>query len=61
MLIGANLGGLRMRGSKYIQRLGRILRKQGNATAVLYEVIARDTVDEGMAQRRRAGARRRQG
>ncbi|HSH05823.1 MAG TPA: ATP-dependent helicase, partial [Anaerolineae bacterium] len=46
---------------EYIQRLGRILRKQGNATAVLYEVIARDTVDEGMAQRRRAGARRRQG
>ncbi|HEX6383686.1 MAG TPA: DEAD/DEAH box helicase [Anaerolineae bacterium] len=39
---------------EYVQRLGRVLRKQGNAQAVLYEVIARKTVDEGMAQRRRA-------
>lgn len=38
---------------EYIQRLGRILRKRGNAQAVLYEVIARKTVDEGMAQRRK--------
>lgn len=38
---------------EYIQRLGRVLRKRGNAQAVLYEVIARKTVDEGMAQRRR--------
>ena len=38
---------------EYIQRLGRVLRKRGNAQAVLYEVIARNTVDEGMAQRRR--------
>ena len=37
---------------EYIQRLGRVLRKQGNAQAVLYEVIARKTVDEGIAQRR---------
>ena len=38
---------------EYIQRLGRVLRKRGNAQALLYEVIARNTVDEGMAQRRR--------
>jgi superfamily II DNA or RNA helicase len=37
---------------EYVQRLGRVLRKQGNAQAVLYEVIARKTVDEGIAQRR---------
>lgn len=40
---------------EYIQRLGRILRKRGNAEAVLYEVIARKTVDEQIAQRRRRG------
>jgi superfamily II DNA or RNA helicase len=38
---------------EYIQRLGRVLRKRGNAQAVLYEVIARKTVDERIAQRRR--------
>ena len=37
---------------EYIQRLGRVLRKMGNRQAVLYEVIVRDTVDEGRAQRR---------
>lgn len=37
---------------EYIQRLGRVLRKRGNEQAILYEVIARHTVDEGMAQRR---------
>lgn len=42
---------------EYIQRLGRILRKRGNTQAVLYEVIARKTVDEGMAQRRKPGKR----
>jgi superfamily II DNA or RNA helicase len=42
---------------EYVQRLGRVLRKQGNAQAVLYEVIARKTVDEGMAQRRRSGVK----
>lgn len=40
---------------EYVQRLGRVLRKRGNAQAVLYEVIARKTVDEGIAQRRRIG------
>jgi superfamily II DNA or RNA helicase len=38
---------------EYVQRLGRVLRKRGNAQAMLYEVIARNTVDEGIAQRRR--------
>jgi len=38
---------------EYIQRLGRVLRKTGSLEAVLYEVIARNTVDEGRAQRRR--------
>ena len=42
---------------EYIQRLGRILRKKGNTEAILYEVIARKTVDEGMAQRRRTAAK----
>lgn len=37
---------------EYVQRLGRVLRKRGNAEAVLYEVIARKTVDEGIARRR---------
>lgn len=39
---------------EYVQRLGRVLRKQGNAQAVLYEVIARNTVDERIAQQRKA-------
>ncbi len=39
---------------EYVQRLGRILRKRGNAQAVLYEVIARKTVDERMARRRKS-------
>ncbi len=38
---------------EYVQRLGRILRKRGNAQAILYEVIARKTVDERIARRRR--------
>jgi superfamily II DNA or RNA helicase len=38
---------------EYIQRLGRVLRKVGNRHAVLFEVIVRDTLDEGKAQRRR--------
>lgn len=38
---------------EYIQRLGRVLRKVGNRQAVLFEVIARKTVDEGKAARRR--------
>ena len=41
---------------EYIQRLGRVLRKRGNREAVLYEIIARGTVDEGRARRRRPPA-----
>ncbi len=37
---------------EYIQRLGRVLRKHGNAEAVLYEVVARNTADEKISQRR---------
>jgi superfamily II DNA or RNA helicase len=40
---------------EYVQRLGRVLRKRGNAQALLVEVIARKTVDERQAQRRRRG------
>jgi len=43
---------------EYVQRLGRVLRKHGNLRAVLYEVIARKTVDERIAQGRRRGAGR---
>ncbi len=38
---------------EYVQRLGRVLRKQGQLEATLYEVIARKTVDERIAQRRK--------
>lgn len=37
---------------EYVQRLGRVLRKQGNEEAILYEVIVRDTADERIAERR---------
>ena len=37
---------------EYVQRLGRILRKRENKTAVLYEVIVRGTIEEGIARRR---------
>ncbi len=37
---------------EYVQRLGRVLRKQGNAEAILYEVIVRNTADEKIAARR---------
>ncbi len=42
---------------EYIQRLGRVLRKVGNRQAVLFEVIVRDTLDEGKSQRRKPRAR----
>ncbi len=38
---------------EYIQRLGRILRKQENRTALLYEIIVRGTIEEGISYRRR--------
>jgi superfamily II DNA or RNA helicase len=37
---------------EYVQRLGRILRKVEHKEAILYEVIARKTIEEGKAQRR---------
>src|SRR5262249_1460300 len=37
---------------EYIQRLGRVLRKVENRQAVLFEIIARGTVDEGKSRRR---------
>ncbi|MEZ5425062.1 MAG: DEAD/DEAH box helicase family protein [Pyrinomonadaceae bacterium] len=37
---------------EHIQRLGRILRKKGDKQAVLYEVVARDTAEEHISQRR---------
>lgn len=40
---------------EYIQRLGRVLRKVENRQAVLFEIIARKTIEEGKAQRRRTG------
>jgi superfamily II DNA or RNA helicase len=46
---------------EYIQRLGRILRKgSGQKQALLYEVIAEETSEEGVARRRRAPSPRRQ-
>ncbi|MDB9526757.1 DEAD/DEAH box helicase family protein [Oscillatoria sp. CS-180] len=40
---------------EYIQRLGRILRKgSGQKQAVLYEVIAEETTEEGISRRRRS-------
>ncbi len=43
---------------QYIQRLGRVLRRAENKQAVLYEVFARDTNEEGKVQRRRAATAR---
>lgn len=39
--------------TEYVQRLGRILRRQGGAKAFLYEVIVRDTLEENVSNRRR--------
>ncbi len=38
---------------EYIQRLGRILRKREGKTAILYEVVAENTSEEGVSRRRR--------
>ncbi|HET8844851.1 MAG TPA: DEAD/DEAH box helicase family protein [Ktedonobacteraceae bacterium] len=43
---------------QYIQRRGRVLRKVENKEAVLYEVFARGTSEEGKVQRRRAAVQR---
>lgn len=39
---------------EYIQRLGRILRRREGKLALLYEVIAKDTSEERVAERRKA-------
>ena len=39
---------------EYVQRLGRILRKGEGKLALLYEVVAEDTSEEGVSKRRRA-------
>ena len=45
---------------EYIQRLGRILRKGNveNKQAILYEVVAEDTSEEGTSARRRGEQKR---
>ncbi|MFM7425689.1 MAG: DEAD/DEAH box helicase [Elainella sp.] len=41
---------------EYIQRLGRVLRRSGTGKrAVLYEVVAESTTEEGLSRRRRSG------
>ena len=42
---------------EYVQRLGRILRRREGKRAVLYEVVAEDTSEEQVSQRRRQGTR----
>ncbi|MGH8001912.1 MAG: ATP-dependent helicase, partial [Brasilonema sp.] len=45
---------------EYIQRLGRVLRKgkDNNKQAILYEVVAEDTSEEGTSARRRGVEKR---
>ena len=38
---------------EHVQRLGRLLRKQEDKQAILYEVVARDTAEEFTSERRR--------
>jgi len=38
---------------EHVQRLGRILRKAENKTAVLYELIAAGTTEERVSEKRR--------
>ena len=40
---------------EFIQRLGRLLRRREGKRALLYEVVARDTREEGVMARRREG------
>jgi superfamily II DNA or RNA helicase len=42
---------------EFVQRLGRLLRKSEGKRAVLYEVVARATREERVAERRRQGVR----
>ena len=44
---------------EYIQRLGRVLRRgDGNKQAILYEVVAEETAEEGVSKRRRRKPKR---
>ncbi|MGK7888010.1 MAG: DEAD/DEAH box helicase family protein [Leptolyngbyaceae cyanobacterium] len=44
---------------EYIQRLGRVLRRgDGNKQAILYEVVAEETAEEGVSKRRRRAPKR---
>jgi superfamily II DNA or RNA helicase len=44
---------------EYVQRLGRVLRKgQGNKQAILYEVVAEETTEEGVSRRRQPSRRK---
>lgn len=44
---------------EYIQRLGRVLRKgKGEKQAILYEVVAEETTEEGVSRRRRTPSKR---
>ena len=38
---------------EHVQRLGRLLRKQGDKQALLYEVVTRGTAEEFTSDRRR--------
>jgi superfamily II DNA or RNA helicase len=38
---------------EHVQRLGRLLRKQGDKQALLYEIVTRDTAEEFTSERRR--------
>jgi superfamily II DNA or RNA helicase len=43
---------------QHVQRLGRLLRRQGDAVASLYEVVAANTYEFFASQKRRAGVSR---
>ncbi|MCS7270255.1 MAG: DEAD/DEAH box helicase, partial [Gemmataceae bacterium] len=50
--VGIILGGTGST-TENVQRLGRILRKHGDKQAILYEIVARDTAEEYISERRR--------
>jgi superfamily II DNA or RNA helicase len=45
-------------GRQHVQRLGRLLRRQGAAVASLYEIVAAETYEFFASQKRGAGVRR---
>ncbi|HTK52785.1 MAG TPA: DEAD/DEAH box helicase [Gemmatimonadaceae bacterium] len=62
-LPGAKLGivlgdSTRGSGRQHVQRLGRLLRRQGDAVASLYEIVAAGTYEFFASQKRGAGVRR---